>query len=278
MFQPRVGPGTERRTIDDHNIHSASIDRNFYKMRCIWKSRQTWPMKKPLPTTCAENLWWDQCGDLCPGPVLRTYDGDQCREPLPRTCAENLCPGPVLRTSDGTNAETSAQDLCWELLPRTCAENLWWDQCRDLCPGPVLRTSAQDLCWELLSRTCVENLWPGPVLRTSAQDLWRQLLQESKAQAYANGVWSEYFNQLAARQMSTCSDSCRGCLVTNNGHPSSWKHPYVRVSRVRPNRASRMQAMNITDKPWCAADNHHTAGIPVSAASGLFSTHAGVLC
>ena len=41
--------------------------------------------------------------------------------------------------------------------------------------------------------------------------------------------------------MSTCSDGCGGCLVTNDGHPSSWRHPYVRVSRVcgRPHVANR---------------------------------------
>ena len=31
-------------------------------------------------------------------------------------------------------------------------------------------------------------------------------------------VWSRYWDHLAARKMSICSDSYSGCLVTNDGH------------------------------------------------------------
>ena len=43
-------------------------------------------------------------------------------------------------------------------------------------------------------------------------------------------------------------------------------------------QASRAQAAGIVDKPWYAADNHHNAGIPMSAASRHISGLAGVLC
>ena len=31
-------------------------------------------------------------------------------------------------------------------------------------------------------------------------------------------VWLQYLYQLAAQQMSTRSDGCGGCLMTNDGH------------------------------------------------------------
>ena len=82
-------------------------------------------------------------------------------------------------------------------------------------------------------------------------------------------------------QMSTRSEGCGGCLVTNDSHPSSWSVIQVHPCQQTPahsEQASRARAVGIADKLWWAADNRHTAEILVSAASRLISTHAGVLC
>ena len=39
----------------------------------------------------------------------------------------------------------------------------------------------------------------------------------------------------------------------------------------------RTRVASFADEPWCAADNRHTAGILVSAASWLISARAGIL-
>ena len=62
-------------------------------------------------------------------------------------------------------------------------------------------------------------------------------------------VWSRYCDQYWSRKMSTRSDGCGRCLATNDGHPSSWRHPHVRASQMltRSEQASRGWAAGITD-------------------------------
>ena len=79
------------------------------------------------------------------------------------------------------------------------------------------------------------------------------------------------------------SDSCSGCLVTNDGHPSSWRHSHVRVSGVSgcPHKANRraeyggghlisrnvQQTTTTLPESWCPLHHGISAHLRVSCAS-----------